>query len=725
MATVGATALLAVSSVRLGVSASPCGERQGRAEQLDKHRFVPILRRSGSSYFGESLRRAAVRSSGRPRSTFTRRQLAPRATVTGVNPSDIEPTEQSLSQQDRSLFNLLRATAIASVAVFCEPAVVAAVAVGAVASLIVKEKKEEASAAFDDAPVVHYKSRHNKQDMVRNAFKVSQGVAFGAAAAAVAAPAVMLRPVVAAVAAAVGAVAMTDVPNIFRSTAQAVRERAKLPNIAVRATPAAPSYAPELAVIPEEAEAPGSVAPVVAVMPLPAEVEQLSISPETTSVFALAVSAVYRAAELTVDAAVSAGQGLAKFVTEGEVTATHTAPVAAAAVITPPISAVAVAATAGLLPIPLATSAEVPLNKPVRMELLGEPLVLFRPRPGAIAVLPDLCPHRGASLSMGPMVKSDSGDMCVRCPYHGLDFNEKGKCQQTRHIKTDSLQAFDAHGIVWVLPSAKHKTECAKPGVCSDAVAIAPVKKRTTKPAVATKFNPWAAFPFLDATLLAGGSSSSSRATKDSEELAVRAEAKINEFRVDNLTPEQLAALCPFDEDFLTPGFRAVAGVTEIDAEPSAVVENTYDVFHINTVHTSTFASGELIRNWWPDKNTTCFEYGMRKENPFRRFYNGGRLIVTVKRMPPYSAMVTVADANGTSQFKTLTHVVPAGPHKSRLVWVLLRNFLTTPLVDVAFRMVMRKVVSEDKVVLERLNSRGRKWGMDLLGELPDTALTQ
>eukprot|EP00898_Chlorokybus_atmophyticus_P002995 jgi/Chlat1/3697/Chrsp249S03840 len=178
MVTVGATALPAVSLVRLEVSAFSCGERQWRAEFFDKHKIVPVLRGSGSSFFGESLRGAA-----------------------------------SISQQDCPLFNVLRAIAIPSFAVFCTPAIVAAAAVGAVASLIMKE---EAAAAFDDAPVVHYKSRHNKQDTVRNAFMVSQCVAFDAAFAA---SVMMLHPVVVAVAAAVGTVTMVDLRCIISSTA--------------------------------------------------------------------------------------------------------------------------------------------------------------------------------------------------------------------------------------------------------------------------------------------------------------------------------------------------------------------------------------------------------------------------------------------------------------------------------------------------------------------------
>ncbi len=50
-------------------------------------------------------------------------------------------------------------------------------------------------------------------------------------------------------------------------------------------------------------------------------------------------------------------------------------------------------------------------------------LVLFRSAAGELGCVVDQCTHRGAALSAGKM----SGD-CVRCPFHGLEFDKGGKC---------------------------------------------------------------------------------------------------------------------------------------------------------------------------------------------------------------------------------------------------------------------------------------------------------
>lgn len=85
--------------------------------------------------------------------------------------------------------------------------------------------------------------------------------------------------------------------------------------------------------------------------------------------------------------------------------------------------------------------------------LLGEDLVLWRHH-NQIMVCLDLCPHRGARLSLGRVE-----DGCLICPYHGLKFNPQGKCIQipahpnltppTRaYLRTYIAQ--DHYGLVWV-----------------------------------------------------------------------------------------------------------------------------------------------------------------------------------------------------------------------------------------------------------------------------------
>lgn len=113
-----------------------------------------------------------------------------------------------------------------------------------------------------------------------------------------------------------------------------------------------------------------------------------------------------------------------------------------------------------------------------------------------------------------------------------------------------------------------------------------------------------------------------------------------------------------------------LGGTVDIESAPRAVVDNTFDLHHMMYVHASSFGGGELIRTWKPDPLTICFEYGMnQRSNPFSKFFGDGRVLVTMQRSPPYSAMVTVGDPKGATVLKTLTHVVPVSSTKSKLVW--------------------------------------------------------
>ncbi len=57
--------------------------------------------------------------------------------------------------------------------------------------------------------------------------------------------------------------------------------------------------------------------------------------------------------------------------------------------------------------------------------ILGERVLLYRGESGKVVALDNRCPHRGALLSDG-RIEGDS----VRCMYHGLRFNDHGKCTQ-------------------------------------------------------------------------------------------------------------------------------------------------------------------------------------------------------------------------------------------------------------------------------------------------------
>ena len=58
-----------------------------------------------------------------------------------------------------------------------------------------------------------------------------------------------------------------------------------------------------------------------------------------------------------------------------------------------------------------------------RRILLDEPILFFRCEDGTPVALEDRCCHRQAPLSMGKLI----GDI-VKCPYHGLEFDQTGAC---------------------------------------------------------------------------------------------------------------------------------------------------------------------------------------------------------------------------------------------------------------------------------------------------------
>ena len=75
--------------------------------------------------------------------------------------------------------------------------------------------------------------------------------------------------------------------------------------------------------------------------------------------------------------------------------------------------------------VPAALSSELPDpgGAPLRVRLLGEHLIAFRATSGAVGLIANQCPHRGASLYYG----RNEGDG-LRCVYHGWKFDVAGRC---------------------------------------------------------------------------------------------------------------------------------------------------------------------------------------------------------------------------------------------------------------------------------------------------------
>lgn len=106
---------------------------------------------------------------------------------------------------------------------------------------------------------------------------------------------------------------------------------------------------------------------------------------------------------------------------------------------------------------PALLSKKVGKGKPTGVRMLGEDLVFFRDPDGRIVGFKDLCPHRGAKLSMG--VCHFPGTLT--CPYHGWTYNAGGEViaafiegpesrvpESGIHATTKIVKEF--RGMVWV-----------------------------------------------------------------------------------------------------------------------------------------------------------------------------------------------------------------------------------------------------------------------------------
>ncbi len=99
----------------------------------------------------------------------------------------------------------------------------------------------------------------------------------------------------------------------------------------------------------------------------------------------------------------------------------------------------------------IAESRELSGKRPLGVTRFGRPLVLWRSG-GEVRAISDVCPHRGAALSLGEIV-----DGCVACPFHGFTFDGGGACTSIPAgvkippaLKAPAEVVREAHGWIWL-----------------------------------------------------------------------------------------------------------------------------------------------------------------------------------------------------------------------------------------------------------------------------------
>ena len=99
---------------------------------------------------------------------------------------------------------------------------------------------------------------------------------------------------------------------------------------------------------------------------------------------------------------------------------------------------------------------------PMRVEILGEPIVLYRGDSGRLVALADRCVHRLAPLSLG---RCEPGDK-IRCMYHGLLFSSEGEvlkipaqAQIPEKARVQSYPVIERHGWIWIWMGEPEKVD--------------------------------------------------------------------------------------------------------------------------------------------------------------------------------------------------------------------------------------------------------------------------
>jgi phenylpropionate dioxygenase-like ring-hydroxylating dioxygenase large terminal subunit len=101
---------------------------------------------------------------------------------------------------------------------------------------------------------------------------------------------------------------------------------------------------------------------------------------------------------------------------------------------------------------------------PVRIKLLGEELIAFRATSGAVGLMQNACPHRGASMFFGR--NEEEG---LRCVYHGWKFDVTGACVDMpseppesnfrTKVHAKAYPCIERGGIIWAYMGPRDRND--------------------------------------------------------------------------------------------------------------------------------------------------------------------------------------------------------------------------------------------------------------------------
>lgn len=108
----------------------------------------------------------------------------------------------------------------------------------------------------------------------------------------------------------------------------------------------------------------------------------------------------------------------------------------------------------------VARSNEVEVGKGMVIRIQGIRRAIFRdPQSKRLFCIDDLCPHAGASLGAGTIMKE-----VIYCPWHQWGFQGMdGKCVTGSIWHVDSFEVIESEGHIWVSLEPKKKSPDTEP----------------------------------------------------------------------------------------------------------------------------------------------------------------------------------------------------------------------------------------------------------------------
>jgi phenylpropionate dioxygenase-like ring-hydroxylating dioxygenase large terminal subunit len=110
---------------------------------------------------------------------------------------------------------------------------------------------------------------------------------------------------------------------------------------------------------------------------------------------------------------------------------------------------------------PVAWSHELKTAKPHATNFAGAPIVLVRPKEGAVFALENRCAHRQVPLDMGTVT-----GCAIKCGYHGWTYDASGKCTDVPYIGkgkmpngVKSYPCREEAGLIFVFPGDPAKAD--------------------------------------------------------------------------------------------------------------------------------------------------------------------------------------------------------------------------------------------------------------------------